>query len=108
MLLRGEEYQPITREMNFDRSLRVTVGATPRSYTRGRRGVVGPARARARGRGRTGDQAFDGLVVNGLMRLARLADSLTEILLEAPDAEVRRSAAVLAARAHPILAGLGD
>jgi hypothetical protein len=42
------------------------------------------------------------------MRLARLADSLTELLLEVPDAEVRRSAAVLAARAHPILAGLGD
>jgi hypothetical protein len=45
-------------------------------------------------------------VVNGLVRLARLAESVSHVLREHPDAEVRRSAAVLAARAHPLLAAL--
>jgi hypothetical protein len=50
--------------------------------------------------------AFDPVVVNAVARLARLADSISEPLRDHPDAGVRRSAAVLAARAHPILAGL--
>jgi hypothetical protein len=50
--------------------------------------------------------AFDPLVVNAVGRLARLAESVSHSLREHPDAEVRRSAAVLAARAHPILAAL--
>jgi hypothetical protein len=49
---------------------------------------------------------FDPLVVEGLVRLARLAESVADKLRDCPDAEVRRSAAVLAARAHPILAAL--
>ncbi len=49
----------------------------------------------------------DPLVVEALVRLARLADSVAEELRDCPDPDVRRSAAVLAARAHPILAGLG-
>jgi len=44
--------------------------------------------------------------VNGLLRLARLAQSISQVLREHPDAGVRRSAAVLAARAHPLLAAL--
>jgi len=49
----------------------------------------------------------DPLVVEALVRLARLSDSVAEDLRDCPDPAVRRSAAVLAARAHPILAGLG-
>jgi hypothetical protein len=47
---------------------------------------------------------FDPLVLDGLLRLARLADGLGHTLREHPDQEVRRSAAILAARAHPLLA----
>jgi hypothetical protein len=46
------------------------------------------------------------VVVNGLLRLARLADSVSQTLRHHPDPSVRRSVAVLAARAHPLLAGL--
>jgi hypothetical protein len=44
--------------------------------------------------------------VSAVARLARLAESVSQSLREHPDADVRRSAAVLAARAHPILAAL--
>jgi hypothetical protein len=47
---------------------------------------------------------FDPLVVDALVRLARLTDTVAEGLRDHPDASVRRSAAVLAARAHPIRA----
>jgi hypothetical protein len=43
-------------------------------------------------------------VVSGVVRLARLAESVAELLRDCPDAEARRSAAVLAARAHPVRA----
>jgi hypothetical protein len=49
---------------------------------------------------------LDPLVVDAIVRLARLADRLAEVLRECPDPTVRRSAAVLAARAHPVLAAL--
>jgi hypothetical protein len=45
-------------------------------------------------------------LVESLIRLARLADSVAESLREHPDSAVRRSAAILAARAHPVRAGL--
>jgi hypothetical protein len=45
---------------------------------------------------------------SALIRLARLAESVAESLKDCPDASVRRSAAVLAARAHPIRVGLDD
>jgi hypothetical protein len=51
-------------------------------------------------------EEFDPVVVRAIGRLARLADSVSETLREHPDVEVRRSAAILAARAHPILAAL--
>jgi hypothetical protein len=51
---------------------------------------------------------FDPLIVDGLVRLARLADSVAEHLKDCPDSSVRRSAAALAARAHPIRIGLDD
>jgi hypothetical protein len=51
-------------------------------------------------------RAFDPTVVDAIGRLARLADSVSQTLREHPDVEVRRSAAILAARAHPILAAL--
>jgi len=51
-------------------------------------------------------EAFDAVVVDAIGRLARLADSVSETLRDHPDPEVRRSAAMLAARAHPILAVL--
>ncbi|HEX8969840.1 MAG TPA: hypothetical protein VF937_18295 [Chloroflexota bacterium] len=49
---------------------------------------------------------FDPLVVDALVRLARLAESIAEKLGECSDATVRRSAAVLAARSHPIRVAL--
>jgi hypothetical protein len=51
---------------------------------------------------------FDADVVDGLLRLARLAASVADSLRDHPRATVRRSAAVLAARAHPLRAGLDD
>jgi hypothetical protein len=50
----------------------------------------------------------DAQVVSALIRLARLAESVAEALRDCPDARVRRSAAVLAARAHPIRVALDD
>jgi len=47
---------------------------------------------------------FEPLMLAWTVRLARLADDISETLRDCPDASVRRSAAVLAARAHPILA----
>jgi hypothetical protein len=41
-----------------------------------------------------------------VVRLARLAESVAEVLRECPEPDVRRSAAVLAARAHPVRAAL--
>ena len=49
-------------------------------------------------------KAFEPVVVAGLVRLARLAETVGDTLREYPDADVRRSAAILAARAHPVLA----
>jgi hypothetical protein len=43
-----------------------------------------------------------------LLRLARLAEACAETLRDHPDADVRRSAAVLAARAHPLRAAFND
>ncbi|MBV9322709.1 MAG: hypothetical protein JO352_02850 [Chloroflexi bacterium] len=45
-------------------------------------------------------------MLEAIGRLARLADSVSETLREHPEVEVRRSAAILAARAHPIVAVL--
>jgi hypothetical protein len=49
---------------------------------------------------------FDPHLVEPLVRLARLAERNAAVLREHPDPAVRRSAAVLAARAHPLRAGL--
>lgn len=43
----------------------------------------------------------------GMVRLAEVADRAGETLREHPDPSVRRAAALLAARAHPVLLGLG-
>jgi hypothetical protein len=51
---------------------------------------------------------FDSQVLAGLMRLARLAGTVADVLSECPDATARRSAAVLAARAHPLRAAFDD
>ena len=47
---------------------------------------------------------FDRDVVGALIRLARLSESVAETLRDCPDANVRRSVAILAARAYPIRA----
>jgi hypothetical protein len=47
---------------------------------------------------------IDADVTGALIRLARLAGSLADALRECPDQAVRRSAAILAARAHPVRA----
>jgi hypothetical protein len=51
---------------------------------------------------------FDPLVLDGLLRLARLAGTIADALRDCPDADVRRSAAVLAARAHPLRAAFDE
>lgn len=51
---------------------------------------------------------LDAVVVDALVRLARLSDVIAGELRDCPEPAVRRAAAVLAARGHPILAGLGD
>ena len=48
------------------------------------------------------------MVLDGLLRLARLAGTVADALRDCPDASVRRSAAVLAARAHPLRATFDD
>ena len=47
--------------------------------------------------------AFHPLVLDNLLRLNRLACAAADRLREHPDPQIRRSAAVLAARAHPLL-----
>ena len=51
---------------------------------------------------------FDPTAAEAVKRIARLSDRVAEVLRDCPDASVRRSAAILAARAHPILAALDD
>ncbi|GAC1314812.1 MAG: hypothetical protein NVSMB2_04890 [Chloroflexota bacterium] len=51
---------------------------------------------------------FDPVVLDAVTRLARLAASLCETLGSHPDGDVRRSVALLAARAHPLLLGLDE
>jgi hypothetical protein len=51
---------------------------------------------------------LDPTVLEPLLRLARLANSLIEPLGECPDAQIRRSVAVLAARAHPLCVAFDD
>jgi hypothetical protein len=46
---------------------------------------------------------FDSQVIEALLRLAQLANAVGEHLRDCPDPAVRRSAAVLSARAHPLL-----
>ena len=48
-------------------------------------------------------EAYNPLVLEAVLRLARLAVSAAETVRDSPDARLRRSGAVLAARAHPLL-----
>jgi hypothetical protein len=51
---------------------------------------------------------FEPLVLESLVRLARLAGRVADVLRDCPDAQVRRSAAILAARAHPLRVAFDD
>jgi hypothetical protein len=51
---------------------------------------------------------FEPRVIDGVLRLARLAGEVAEALRDCPDPLVRRSVAVLAARAHPIRVAFDD
>jgi hypothetical protein len=51
-----------------------------------------------------GSDAAMAVAVEGSLRVARLAVGLPDALRDHPDPSVRRAAAVLAARAHPLLA----
>jgi hypothetical protein len=51
---------------------------------------------------------LDPRCVEAMVRLARLAGAVAEALRDCPDPRVRRSAAVLAARAHPIRVAFDD
>jgi hypothetical protein len=51
---------------------------------------------------------FDQHLIDGLLRLARLADSVASYVRDHPDQQVRRSAAILAAQAHPLRAAWND
>jgi hypothetical protein len=54
----------------------------------------------------TSADEFEPVVVDGVVTVARLAESVAEVLRDCPDPAVRLSAAVLAARAHPIRVAL--
>jgi len=51
---------------------------------------------------------FDPFAIDALIRMARLAGTVADTLRDCPDAHVRRSAAILAARAHPLRAAFDD
>lgn len=51
---------------------------------------------------------LDPQVLTALVRLARLAETVADALRECPDVQARRSAAILAARAHPLRAAFDD
>jgi hypothetical protein len=51
---------------------------------------------------------FDPRLIEDLLRLSRLAESLGSSLASHPDPLVRRSAALLGARAHPLCAAFDD
>jgi hypothetical protein len=53
-------------------------------------------------------QELHPFVVGALVRLARLSGEVADALRDCPDPAVRRSAAILAARAHPLRVGLDD
>lgn len=48
------------------------------------------------------------IAASGLERLARLQDEVGARLRDHPDPAIRRAAALLAVRAHPLLAGLAS
>jgi hypothetical protein len=52
----------------------------------------------------TAREQLDPLVLEAAVVVARVAQRACEYLRECPEATVRRSAALLAARAHPVLA----
>lgn len=54
-----------------------------------------------------GNQEAFVVAAMGVVRLAQLADRAGDTLREHPDPLVRRAAALLTARAHPVLVGLG-
>jgi len=78
-----------------------------RIATRVLRGTANPDGAGLIERGREYQpllvEDLDPLIIGALIRMARLAGSAADALRECPDPAVRRSVAVLAARAHPIL-----
>ncbi|MDQ6673627.1 MAG: hypothetical protein M3069_23275 [Chloroflexota bacterium] len=49
-------------------------------------------------------QALDPSIIEPMIRMACLAESVADALRDCPNPGVRRSAAVLAARAHPVRA----
>ena len=51
---------------------------------------------------------LDPLIASSLVRLTRLAAHVADRLRHHPDLHVRRTAALLAARGHPLLAALDD
>jgi len=51
---------------------------------------------------------LDPLVVAALVRMAQVAGAVADALRECPDPRVRRSAAILAARAHPLRAAFDE
>jgi hypothetical protein len=56
--------------------------------------------------GPAGGDRLEARLVESMRRLARLGDAVGARLLDHPDAQVRRSAAIVAARAYPLLLGL--
>jgi hypothetical protein len=53
-------------------------------------------------------QDFDPNVIEPLLRLAHLAETVAEHVRDCPDPAVRRSVAVLSARAHPLVAAFDE
>jgi len=119
LLLRGYEYEPILQSDLAPRSGRGQAGGGLQAgrglhAAKAPRAGGGPLAASARqaaGKrqpvgGGGAAPGLDPFVVEALLRMARLAGSVGDALRDCPDASVRRSAAILAARAHPLTAAL--
>jgi hypothetical protein len=96
LLLRGHEFTPWTPWTGDSSDARQAGPQLQRA---------GPALARADRNAAPADPELARLI-DPLLRLARLADAVGTRLLDHPDPRVRRSAAVVAARAYPLLLGL--
>ena len=117
LLLRGQEFSPVSRAMlaravhgdSSEGDHWTSQPAAHRSIAdqRAADSVRGGLAASRDSVGKS-ERELEMLVLESLLRLGRVAVSAADLLREHPDAHVRRSAAVLAARAYPLRAAFDE